>query len=123
MKHLQVGRKFSRTAKQRKALMNGLLSQLIQRGKINTTLAKAKELKKEAEATVSKIKKAYASEESMDIAKIRILKTVLSKNITPADLKKISQRFAKRNSGFTRLVRSGRRKSDSAEKAILEFID
>ena len=103
--------------------MNGLLSQLILKGKITTTLAKAKELKKEAETAVSKIKKAYASEEKVDIAKIRMLKPVLAKNITPADLKKISQRFAKRKSGFTRLTKSGPRKSDSAEKAIIEFID
>ncbi|MDD3487136.1 MAG: 50S ribosomal protein L17 [Candidatus Moranbacteria bacterium] len=114
MKHLKVGRKFSREKKQREAMLKTMLGDLLVKRKMNTTLAKAKELKSIAEKAIGQLKKAPS---------FRVAKSRLPKNVTPAILKEIIEKTASRNSGYTRITKRGRRLSDSAEMAKIEIIE
>jgi large subunit ribosomal protein L17 len=113
MKHLKKYRKFSRTKKQREAMLK-MLGNLFLRGKMTTTLAKAKELKMLAEKIIIRLKKNPAS---------RLCRADLPKNISQEILQEIIQRTASRKSGFLRLIRKGPRLSDGALLAIIEFTD
>jgi large subunit ribosomal protein L17 len=114
MKHLKKIRKFSREKKQREAMIKIMVGNLFSRGKINTTLAKAKELKTVSERIVSQIKKA---------TNLRPLMAKLPKNIDRKILQNIKEKTASRNSGFFRVTKKGFRRSDSAKLASIEFVD
>lgn len=118
MKHQKSGRKFGRVRKQRKALINMLLSNLILREKMKTTEAKAKETKKLIDKIINKAKKANGSQ------RVAVLRD-LRKSVCAPAVKKLSgdfiNKFSERNSGYTRIIKLGRRNSDGAEIAIIEF--
>lgn len=117
MRHRKKRRKLSRTSSHRIALLRNLASSLIKEEKILTTVAKAKELKSFAEKLITIAKKG-------DITSRRIV----ARNIHKKDLVKklfdiISPRFADRNSGYTRVIRTGKfRKGDGAELAVVSLI-
>lgn len=114
MKHLKSSRKFSREKKQREALIKIMLGDLIMKRKMTTTLAKAKELKKIADGIIGKLKNPQS---------LRLLKSRLPRNISPANIRDLAAKTASRTSGFTRVIKKGARRSDSAEMAIIEIID
>ena len=121
MKHLKKGRKFSREKGQRKALLKIMLSDFLLKGKMKTTEAKAKELKKIAEKIISAIKKASPKKEN--ISKIRQIRAQLAKSVNTELLEDISKKFATRSGGYVRVIRLGQRKSDGANMAILEMTE
>lgn len=114
MKHLKTGRKFSREKKQRGALLKTMLGDLFVKRKMKTTLAKAKELKMIAEKMIGKLKNPLA---------LRLIKSRLPRNISPAIIKDLASKTASRNSGYTRVTKLGARRSDSAQMAIIEIIE
>jgi len=114
MKHLKAGRKFGRRKKQREALFKTMLGSLLVRGKITTTVAKAKELKSIAEKTISQLKKP---------ASLRIVRAGLPRNVDAKTIRDLAARNASRNSGFLRITRKGVRRSDSAPMAVIEIIE
>lgn len=119
MKHQVKGRKFSRIRKQRKALVKSLIDSLIAKEKMTTTEAKAKELKGIIDKTINKAKKIN------DNNKVAVIRD-LRKSISVSSVKKLSGDFLKkfdaRKSGYTRIVKLGRRKGDSAKMAVIEFV-
>lgn len=121
MKHQKRGRKFSRVRNQRKALLSGLLSNLIMKEKIETTEAKAKEIKGLIDQIINKAKKAN-KKSTQKVAILRDLRNALPlqsvKKLNGAFLEK----FEKRNSGYTRVIKLAKRKSDAARMAITEFV-
>ena len=121
MQHLKSGRKFKRDRKQRKAFFKTILGSLILHEKINTTEAKAKEVKILIDKIINKAK--LAKVETKKIAVIR----ELSKKIPEAAVKKLLgdfiEKLSKRKSGYTRVIKLAPRKSDSAKMAIVEFVD
>lgn len=122
MQHQQNRRKFGRKRNQRKALFKTMLGSLIMREKIETTEAKAKELKSKIDRLINKAKKAQKSEAK--IAVIRDLKNsiplmAVSKIINDDFIKKVSGR----NSGYARVIRLPRRKGDGAKMAVVELVD
>lgn len=117
MRHKVSGRLFHRTANQRKALLRGLLSSLFLHQKIETTTAKAKEVKKLAERLVT-----------MGIrGDLHSKRTALSHLPNRAAIAKlfgeIAPRFKGRNGGYLRIVKTRSRVNDGAEMAVLEFVD
>ena len=120
MKHCKQKKEFHRTRDQRKALIEGLLSSLILKEKIKTTLAKAKECKRLIDPIIKKGKEVGTAEKK--VVAIRELNKKLS---SPA-VKKLSLNFAesfgRRKSGYARVIRLPRRKSDGAEMATVELI-
>lgn len=121
MKKRKTGRTLSRDMNQRKALLRTLLVSLIENKSIKTTLAKAKELRPFAERQITHAKKGLAGElEKMN--SIRILKKDLPQ-IAIKEVFNISEVLKDRKGGYLRIVKLGFRKSDSAEMAVIEWMD
>jgi large subunit ribosomal protein L17 len=120
MRHQNKGRELGRERNQRKALFRTMLGSLIMREKIETTEAKAKELKGKIDRLINKAKKGKDPERKLAI--IRDLK----KYIPAMAMKKLTgeflDKFEKRSSGYTRIIKLAPRKSDSARIAIIEFV-
>jgi len=107
---------------QRKALLKTMLGSLIMREKIQTTEAKAKELKIKIDRIINKAKRTSKSESRVAI--IRDLKNSIPlmavKKIIEADfIKKVENR----GSGYARVIKLPRRKGDGAKMAVIELVD
>ncbi|MEJ5227938.1 50S ribosomal protein L17 [Thermodesulfovibrio sp.] len=117
MRHRVDGRHFGRTANQRKALLRGLVASLIKYERIETTLAKAKAIKEIADRLVTFGKKG-------DLHSRRLALSYLpDRELVRKLFSEIAPRFADRNGGYVRVVRTGMRIKDSAPMAIIEFVD
>jgi large subunit ribosomal protein L17 len=117
MRHKVDGRLFGRPANQRKALLRNLVASLIEHQRIETTVPKAKEAKRIAERLVSLAIKG-------DLASRRLAMSYLpNRRLVSQLFKDIGPRFAGRNGGYLRIVRTRRRVNDRAELAVLEFVD
>lgn len=117
MRHRVSGRHFGRTANQRKALLRGLLTSLVKYERIETTVAKAKAVKELVDRLVTFGKKG-------DLHSRRLALSYLSdKDLVRKLFTEIAPRFAERNGGYVRIVKTGFRVKDSAPMAILEFVD
>lgn len=122
MRHQQNRRKFGRKKNQRKALFMTMLGSLIMREKIETTEAKAKELKSKIDRIINKAKK--VQDKNSKVTVIRELKNSIPmmavSKITEEDfIKKVSGR----NSGYARVIKLPRRKGDGARMAVIELVD
>lgn len=117
MRHNVDGRLFGRTANQRKALLRALLVSLFQNQRIETTLAKAKEVRKLAEKIVSLGIRGDLH------AKRLALSYVPDRSVIARLFSEIAPRFSGRNGGYLRIVQTRRRVNDSAPMAVLEFVD
>ena len=117
MRHRVDGRLFGRTANQRKALLKGLVTSLLEHERIETTEAKAKEVRRIAEKIISLGLKG-------DLHAKRLAFSYLSDRASVAKLfSEIAPRFSGRNGGYLRIIQTRNRVNDSAPMAVLEFID
>jgi large subunit ribosomal protein L17 len=117
MKHHKAIRKFGRTRNGRNALIRSLAISLVRHGRIETTEAKAKELRPYIETIVTKAK--------VDTVANRRL--VASRLINQADetsklFSEIAPKYATVSGGYTRIIKLGARLSDAAPMAIIEFV-
>jgi large subunit ribosomal protein L17 len=112
----QKGRKLGRETNQRRALMRGLACSLIQHGEITTTLAKAKELRRDFEKLVTLAKRSDLHSRRLLVARINNLE--LANALMDSIVKDI-----KRDSGYLRITRAGYRRGDNAEMARISFVD
>ena len=117
MRHRVSGKLFGRTANQRKALLRGLMASLFEHQRIETTLAKAKEVKKLAERIITLGIKG-------DLHSKRVALSHVPNRSSIAKLfNEIAPRFSGRNGGYLRLVQTRNRVNDAAPMAVLEFVD
>ena len=117
MRHQKKTIKLGRTADHRRALLANQVCALIQPQRIKTTLAKAKAVRPLAERMVTLGKNGSIH------ARRRALAVLRQKNIVKKLFDDIAQRSAERNGGYTRIVKLGARKSDSALMAFIEWVD
>jgi large subunit ribosomal protein L17 len=117
MRHRVGGRKLQRTSSHRTALFRNMAAALIKHEQIKTTLAKARELRPYTEKLVTLAKKGGLS--NRRLAHARLLDDVQLVKLFDV----LAVRYADRAGGYTRIVKTGPRLSDSAEMAIIEFID
>jgi len=117
MRHLKTGRILGRTTAHRKALFRNLVTALIRRERIRTTLAKAKELRSHVEKTITLGKKGTLH------AKRLARKTVVEKEAFSKLFGTLSERYAKRSGGYTRIIKIGNRRGDDAPMAFIELVD
>ncbi len=110
------GRQFSRDTNQRKALFKSLLSSLILDESIKTTLEKAKAIKGEIDKIVNKAKKGD------NTLKVQLLQRSLGIDAMNKVIKDIAPRFKDRTSGYTRIIKLGRRFSDNAAMVVMEWV-
>lgn len=116
-RHGYVGRKLGRERDQRKALIKGLATQLVEHGKIETTLPKAKELVRYIEKLITKAKKG-------DLANRRMVIAGLTTQAAANKLvDEIAPQLTARNSGHVRVERTRLRVGDGAQMATIEFVD
>lgn len=116
MRHHDTKRKFGRERDVRKALMKSLASALIERGKIKTTEAKAKELRPYVEKLVTRAKNDSLA--SKRILESRTGSPRLVKLLTDS----IAPKYKDRSGGYTRIVKLAPRMSDASKMAIIEFV-
>ena len=117
MRHKLSYRKLNRTSEHRKALFKNMLNSLIKYEQITTTLPKAKELK-------PKIDKAITLGKKKNLKSKKDLFSLLQDNLSVEKLVKIlSQRYEKRNGGYSRVIKAGFRYGDDAPMAIIELVD
>lgn len=117
MRHRVEGRKFGRETDARRLMICNLVKSMIDHGQITTTLAKAKELRGYVErmVTYGKANTVHARRLAFSVLGDRTLVKKLFDEIAPA--------FEGRNGGYTRVVKSGFRKGDSAPMAIIQFVE
>ena len=116
-RHGYVGRKFGRERDQRRALIKGLATSLVEHGKIETTLPKAKELVRYIEKLITKAKKG-------DLANRRMVIAGLSTQAAAFRLVDvIAPQLTGRTSGHVRVERTRLRVGDGAQLATIAFVD
>jgi large subunit ribosomal protein L17 len=114
MRHSVFGRGLSRTKNERRRLLQGLARDVIIRGSIKTSLAKAKAVQPMVEKLVTLAKKGSVRE---------VKKIIASKDIEKLLNSDAGTRFANRSSGFTRIIKLGKRLGDATEVVFLQFVD
>src|SRR5215831_14282990 len=117
MRHQNKTIKLGRTADHRRALLANQVCALIQHQRIKTTLAKAKAVRPLAEKMVTLGKNGSIHSRRTALAVLR------QKSAVKKLFDDIAQRSAERNGGYTRIVKLGARKSDSARMAFIEWVD
>ena len=115
-------RKLSRKSHQRKALFRDLITDLILNGRIETTEAKAKELKRLADKMVTLGKKGDLSARRQAAQLIRFETDEQGQYAIQKLFNEIAPKYVDRNGGYTRVLKLGPRRGDAAEMAIIEFI-
>jgi large subunit ribosomal protein L17 len=117
MRHKVSGRLFGRTANQRKALLKGIVSSLLEYQRIETTLAKAKAAKGIAERIITMGIKGDLHSKRL------VLSYIPNRAVVSKLFSEIAPRFSDRNGGYLRIVQTRNRVNDGAPMAVLEFID
>lgn len=117
MRHGQSGKKLGRTAKQRKALFRGSITSFLERGRLKTTLAKAKAVRPLAERLIT-----LAREDSL-ASRRKVFSLLKKKVVAEKLLSTLAPSFRRCEGGYTRLVRLGARRGDRAEMARLELVE
>ncbi len=116
MKHHKAIRKLGRKSGEREALLRSLAVSLLDKGKIKTTEAKAKELRPFVEKLITKGKN--------DTLAAR--RTVLSTLGNPGTVKKvfdeIGPRYKERKGGYTRIIKTEMRANDASQTAVIELV-
>jgi large subunit ribosomal protein L17 len=133
MRHRNSGRKLGRNASHRSALFNNLVTSLLTYGRIETTEAKAKELRKVADATISwgisvhgliaKGEKASPAERAQVVHARRMARqTVKTRAALDRLFAEVGPHFATRKGGYTRILKTRTRKGDAAPMAFVELV-
>lgn len=117
MRHLKTGRKLGRSSAHRKALFRNLVTALIMRERIRTTLAKAKEMRSKFEKTITLGKKGTLH------ARRLAARTVSQKDALQKLFGPLSERYSDRQGGYTRIIKIGNRRGDDAPMAFIELVD
>lgn len=117
MRHKHGYRKLGRTSSHRKALLKNLSIALIEHGRIETGIFKAKELQ-------AYIEKLVTVSRNVDFNTHRyIFAELQNKKATKKLITEIAPKFSARNGGYTRIQRSGIRRGDASTVAVIEFVE
>jgi large subunit ribosomal protein L17 len=116
MRHRKAGRSLRRTSEQRLALLRNLATSLIEQGAIETTEAKAKELRPFVEKLITKAREGTLH--ARRLAGKHVQKRAAADKL----FQEVGPKFAKRAGGYTRILKTGHRKGDGAEMARIELI-
>ena len=103
-------------ADQRKALMRSLATEIIRHGQIKTTLIRAKAVRSEVDKMITLAKDGSLA------ARRQALGYIYDKDLVSELFNAVGDRYGNRNGGYTRIVRTKRRRGDNAEMAIIELV-
>jgi large subunit ribosomal protein L17 len=144
MRHLNLGRKFDRNASHRRAMFRNLVANLLAHGQIETTVAKAKEVRRIAERVITKAKRLGANVNAVeldaaaarrrlavkrDVAKFlpRHAERTVDGEVQTLDLvehlfREVAPKYIDRPGGYTRIIKTGNRRGDNAPLAIIQLL-
>ena len=109
-------RKLGKTTDQRMAMLRQQVTDLLDNGKMETTVTRAKEIKPLAEKMITLGKKG-------DLAAYRqAMAFITREDVCKKTFEELAPAYAERNGGYTRIVRTGVRRGDAAETAIIELV-
>jgi large subunit ribosomal protein L17 len=117
MRHRKKGRKLSRTASHRRATMRNMAINLFRHDRIETTTAKAKELRPYAERLITLAKRGDLHARRLAAQRIHdpeVLRRLFSE---------IAPKYTNRPGGYTRILKLGHRQGDAADMALIELVD
>ena len=117
MKHHKSSRKFGREKNQRKAFVRGLMINLIRHGKIETTEARAKEVRPFVEKLVT-----IAKEDTVANRRLVASRLINQEDETKKLFTEYGPKYKEVKGGYTRIIKLPTRISDGAEKVIIEFV-
>ena len=145
MRHQNAGRKFDRNTSHRRAMFRNLAANLILHERIETTDAKAKELRRVADRLITKAirlgavaftpqDKLSALDKAKRLHAQRVVGSFLTRFLVPADGAKpvdlvekvfvdLAQRYQNRKGGYTRIIKVGLRRGDNAPMVFIELVD
>ena len=109
-------RKLGRTTDHRKAMLRAMVTFLLENGKIETTVTRAKEVRAMAEKMITIAK-------ANDLhSKRQVYSYITKESVAKKVMDEIAPKYADRNGGYTRIIKIGPRRGDAAEMAIIELI-
>lgn len=116
MRHKVSGRKLGRSSSHRKALFRNMVTSLFEHGRIQTTDAKAKEVRRVAEKLITLGKRGDLHARRQALAYVR------DRGVVAKLFEELSPRYAQRPGGYTRIVKLGNRRGDGAPVSVLELV-
>lgn len=117
MRHKNSYRKFSRTHEHRRAMFRNLATSLLRHERCETTIGKAKDLRRVVEKLIS-----LAGRDQSLAARRQAFGYLMGKDVVHKLFSDIGPRFADRKGGYTRVLRTRRRVGDAAEMALIELV-
>lgn len=109
-------RKLGRTSDHRKAMLRAMVTFLLENGRIETTVTRAKEVRSMTEKMITTAK-------TNDLhSKRRVLSYVTKEDVVKKLFDEIAPRYAEVNGGYTRIIKTGPRRGDAAEMAVIELV-
>lgn len=115
MRHRCRVHQLGKPADQRKALLRALSTQLIRHGRITTTKTRAKAVRSQVDKMITLAKDGSLA------SRRQALGYIYDKQLVHALFDQVSERYGDRNGGYTRIIRTIRRRGDNAEMAIIEL--
>ena len=109
-------RKLGKTSAQRKALLRQQVTDLLENGKMETTFYRAKEVQPVVEKMITLGKKGNLA------AYRKALAFITKEDVANKLFKEMAPKYADRNGGYTRVTRTGERRGDAAEMAVIELV-
>ena len=109
-------RKLGRSSDHRKAMLRGLVTYLLENGRIETTVTRAKEVSAMAEKMIT-----IAKDDSLQ-SKRRVMAYVTKEDVVHKLFAEIAPKYADVNGGYCRIIKIGPRRGDAAEMAVIELV-
>ena len=110
-------RKLGRTSDHRKAMLRGMVTYLIENGQIETTVTRAKEVKAMAEKMIT------VAKDSILHSKRQVYSYITKEAVAKKLMEEVAPKYADKNGGYTRIIKTGPRRGDAAEMCIIELIN
>ena len=109
-------RKLGRTTDHRKAMLRAMVTFLLENGKIETTVTRAKEVRAMTEKMIT-----IAKADDLH-SKRQVYSYITKETVAKKVMDEIAPKYADRNGGYTRVTRLGARRGDAAEMAVIELV-
>lgn len=116
MRHRKDNKKLGRTVSHRNALISNMATSLFEHKQIKTTTTKAKEIRRTVDKMITFAKNGSLADRR------QVLRIIRDKKIVKHIFDEIAPTYQKRDGGYTRVIKLGRRRGDGAEMAILELV-
>ena len=110
-------RKLGRPTDQRMAMLRGMVTALLENGKIETTVTRAKEVRPLAENMITLGKRADLH------ARRQALSFITKEDVVKKVFEELAPKYAERNGGYTHIIKTGVRRGDNAPMAIIKLVD